>query len=545
MSALETDYIIVGGGLTGCAVASRLKQRNPSLDILILEAGVDPSNNPNTKTFPGGLTLLDSELDWGYDTAPQPNTDNRIHHLHAGRGLGGGSVINFAGWSRGDAADYDQWANKVNDTRWSYKGLLPYFRKSESFYDRDANPEHHGFDGPIKVTSVSASDPKRKYPLREPLKQAFTETGVVYNQNPGSGSLAGICEFHESWSNGQRQPSYQAYGLEGIRVITEALVHKVEFIDKTASSVLLADGRRFTARKGIILSAGAFRTPQLLMLSGIGPVEMLIRLGISTEYDNPHVGKNLTDHFALYQLYKLKKPERGLALGSPVLSDPAFFKGLPADWSINDSVPASILEPALQNDRSSGHTATSDDSLLIPGRPLVETLIAYAPVGIPGIPMDGSYITISVMLLASTSRGEVRVASSSPTDRPIIDSNYFDTEVDKAVLIHGARRTTKALLNTSAMRDYIEAEFPPPGLPALSSKSSDSEFEARIRATGLAHHHPAGTAAMGKVVDTDLQVYGVRNLRVVDASILPVSIGGHPQATLYAVAEQAADIILG
>ncbi|KAL4860843.1 hypothetical protein BDV12DRAFT_208749 [Aspergillus spectabilis] len=544
-SVNDADYIIVGGRLTGCAVASRLKQRNPSLDILILEAGVNPSNNPATKTFPGVFSLLGSDLDWVYRTAPQPNTENRIHQLHSGKALGGGSVINFGGWSRGDAADYDQWANKVQDQRWSYKGLLPYFRKSESFFDANADPEQHGFDGPVKVTSVSASDPHRKYPLREPLKDAFTEIGLQSNFDGCSGRLAGICEFLESWDEGQRQAAYNAYSLDGVRCIMEALVHRVEFEGKTASAVLLADGRRFTARKEIIIAAGALRTPQILMLSGIGPFETLTRLETPTVYDNPLVGKNLTDHFALYQLYKLRNPERGLAIGSPLLSDPVFMKGLPTDWSVNQSVPADILELAVRNDRLKGHAATTDDSILSPGRPLVETLIVYAPVGIPGVPMDGSVIATSVMLLASTSRGEIRIRSASPTDAPVIDSNYFDTEVDQVTLIHGSRCTMQALLDTTAAKGYIGAEIPPPGLPALSSKSTDNEIEARIRATGLAHHHPAGTAAMGTVVDTDLQVYGVKNLRVVDASILPVSIGGHPQATLYAVAEQAAELILG
>ncbi|OJJ02478.1 hypothetical protein ASPVEDRAFT_41970 [Aspergillus versicolor CBS 583.65] len=543
--ASQADYIVVGGGLTGCVVASRLKQRDPSLDIFLLEAGPDASDNPNVKTFPGLFSLLDSDLDWSYATTPQANTANRKHTVHAGRALGGGSTTNFGGWSRGDAKDYDLWADTVKDDRWSFKGLLPYFRRSESFFDRSADAAYHGFDGPVRVTSVSASDPKRRYPLRDPIRDAWLEVGERYNPDAGSGQLSGIVEFLETWDGGERQAAYQAYSLDGVQCITNAAVHKVEFngsAQKKASAVLLADGRRFTARREIILAAGSLRTPQLLMLSGIGPAETLSKHGIPITVDAPNVGKNLTDHFALYQLYKLRNPERGLALGSPALSDPAFMKGLPTDWTVNQQVPREILETAVQKDRER-FGPNSDDSVLIPGRPLVETLPVYAPAGIPDAPMDGSLIVTSVMLLGATSRGSVSISSPDPAEPPLVDSNYYDTEADRAVLIHGARRTAQAMLDTDALKEYIECEVPPPGMPPLSSKSSDSEYDARIRATGMAHHHPAGTAAMGRVVDSSLRVYGVQGLRVVDASVLPVSIGGHPQATLYAVAEQAVDIM--
>ncbi|KAL2844806.1 putative glucose dehydrogenase [Aspergillus pseudoustus] len=548
-SSTEADYIIVGGGLTGCVVSSRLKQANPALDVVILEAGVDPSNHEATKTFAGLFSLLGSDLDWAGQTVPQKNTADRVHPLHAGKALGGGSVTNFQGWSRGDARDYDQWAVMVDDSRWSYEGLLPYFKKSETFFDESADSKQHGFHGPLHVTAVSAGPYGRKYPLRDPIKDAWLEVGEKFNPDGCSGSLGGICEFYETWHKGQRQSANEVYKLHGVQRITEATVSNVEFTEDkvgrepTASGVVLADGRRFTARKEIILAAGTLRTPQVLLLSGIGPAETLKKFDIPTVLNAPAVGRNLTDHFALYQLYKLRNPERGLALGSSKLSDPIFMQGFPCDWAVNQAVPREILESALRKDEQAGHT-TGDEALLAPGRPLVETLAVYAAAGVPNVPVDGSVIMTSVMLLGSTSRGTISISSASPTDPPVVDSNYFDTEVDKMTLIHGARRTMQALLETDALKDYVEAEITPPGIPTLSATSGDEEFEARIRATGLAHHHPTGTAAMGKVVDTDLRVLGVRNLRIVDASVLPISIGGHPQATLYAVAEQAAEIIL-
>ncbi|KAL2216849.1 putative glucose dehydrogenase [Thermoascus aurantiacus ATCC 26904] len=549
MATSEADYIVVGGGLTGCAVAARLKQGNPSLDVLILEAGVDPADNPNTKSFTGCLALLDSDLDWAYQTVPQANIQNRVHTIHAGKTLGGGSVTNLGGWARGDAKDYDQWAKVVGDDRWSYKGLLPFFRKSERFFDSKADPEQHGFDGPICVTSVSASDPQRRYPLRDPVRAAWEELGVKYNPDSCSGSTAGLCEYLENWHDGQRQPAHLAYGLEGVRVITGATVHRVVFSkdadgQQVASSVLLADGRQFTARKEIILSAGAVRTPQILMLSGIGPADTLSKHGIPVVSENPEVGKNLLDHFCLYQVFKLRNPEKGFALGSPLLADPAYFKGLPADWAVNEAVPSHLLEPAVQEDEASlAKTRSTADTraLLDPGRSHVEILVVYTSLGPP---MDGSLITTSTMLLLPTSRGTITLASASPSDPPVIDSNFYSTHADRVSLIYGTRRVLQALLDTAAGKEYIESEVPPPGMPPLTPQSTDEEIDARIRAAGVAHYHPEGSAAMGEVVDPELRVYGVRGLRVADASVLPLAIGGHPQATLYALAEQAAHMIL-
>lgn len=331
-------------------------------------------------------------------------------------------------------------------------------------------------------------------------------------------------------------------------MITDTIVNRIEFEPSDgnalrASAVILADGQYVKARKEIVLSAGSIRTPQILMLSGVGPASELSQHEIPQLIDAPEVGKNLNDHFAFYQVFKLRDHERGLALGHPNLSDPAFMKGFPTDWATNQDIPTEKLEAAMRSDYV--RFGNSEPSLLKPGRPLVETLVIYAPAGVPDAPNDGSLIVTSVMLLGSTSRGSVTIHSKSPTDPPKIYSNYFDTNVDRVSLIHGSRRTMQALLDTTALADYIDSEVPPPGMPALTSQSSDEEFEARIRATGMAHHHSAGTAAMGKVVDANLRVVGVENLRVVDASIFPLSIGGHPQATLYAIAEQAVDIILG
>ncbi|KAI9690119.1 MAG: hypothetical protein M1822_009080 [Bathelium mastoideum] len=164
------DYIVVGGGLTGCVVASRLSESSASVSVILLEAGIDASDNPHVSTPEGAFLLAGTNVDWAYKTVADPNTRDRVHTVPAGKALGGGSICNYGGWSRGDAADYNDWAKAVGDERWSYEKQLPYFRKSENFFDPNADPKQHGFAGPLHITSITA-DAKRKYGLREPLKQ--------------------------------------------------------------------------------------------------------------------------------------------------------------------------------------------------------------------------------------------------------------------------------------------------------------------------------------------------------------------------------------
>lgn len=526
--AIDTaDYIVVGAGLCGSVVAARLKESDPNLEVFLVEAGSDPVGVPNTETPLGGFSLLGTELDYGYKTTPQPHTAGRVHALAAGKALGGGTTINYGGWLRGDRADYDAWGTHVNDDRWSYEGVLPWMRKSEAYFDTSASAVHHGFHGLIHVRPVSA-DPSRTYPLREPIKDAWAELGVDYvKPDESNGSIRGLSEIHENSRQGSRQMAHLCYDLKAVRVITEAPVSRVIFDDSgTAIGVELADGRRFGARKEVVLSTGSYRTPQILMLSGVGPAAVLSEHHIPLVRANDAVGANLYDHYAVYFAFRLKDPSRGLALGAPQLSDPAFFKGMPYDWVINECVPS----------------ATD------PSRTHLELFTAYSPLGFPGIPTDGAHIVACAMLLLPTSRGAVTLASASPSAHPLIDPNYCASAADRAALVHGSRRVLAAMIGTEAMAEYVEVEVPPSGegiprLAPLTLGSSDEEIEARIAGTGAQHHHSGGTASMGKVVDAEGKVMGVKGLRVVDASIIPVPLGGHPQATLYAMAEQIAEMM--
>ncbi|KAI0835260.1 GMC oxidoreductase [Hypoxylon sp. FL0890] len=543
MTESTFDYVIVGGGLSGCALASRLRRSLPDSSILLLEAGPDPGPEHDVVTLLGGFALQGSTLDWQFRTAATPSTAGRTHTLTAGKTLGGGSVLNYGGWSRGDKPDYETWAARLGgDGRWSYAGLLPYFKRSESYYDTEADPEYHGFGGPMKVTPVKAG---RKYPLRDPLERAWAELGIEKNVDPFTGRLAGLSDYYENWEDGKRRPSHVAYSLDGVTVKTSCPVSQIVFDEggqePKAKGVVLENGHTVTANKEVILSAGTLQSPRLLLRSGVGEPSVLSEHRIPLIRSLPSVGQQYFDHFALFQWFKLKDPSRGLALGHPSLSDPVFVAGMPVDWAANEGLPRDILEKALDED---GVVDPEREALLRLGRVFVETLVLYHPLA-PGFPNDGSTVCTSVMLTLPSSRGRVSLPRDVDGKNPHIEPNYFTTALDRACLVYGVRRLLRLLLGTEAMKDYVESEIPPPGQDPLTLESSDGEVENRIRNVGVAHFHAAGSCPMGSVVDGDLRVKGVRGLRVCDASVFPAPVGGHPMASLYGVAEQAADVIAG
>ncbi|KAL8823629.1 MAG: hypothetical protein Q9191_005686 [Dirinaria sp. TL-2023a] len=551
MSNYAADYVVVGGGLTGCTIASRLKQSDPAVSIIVLEAGPHSEKKHDVTTPMGGFALQDTELDWHYSTVPHDGTQNRKHTLAAGKTLGGGSVLNYGGWSRGDAADYDSWSKTTGFDLWDYQSLLPYFQRSERFDPAVYSPpdlSQPGLCGPMKITSVSVSSLKRLYPLKEPLHAAWRELGVSKIAYGCTGSNEGVSEWLENWDNGRRQPAHEAYPLDGIHVLSNSLVSKVFFAERVdatttqrpkATGVLLQDGRRIQADREVLICAGALNSPTILMASGIGPRSIMNERNIPSVQELDGVGANMIDHFALFQLFKLRPLNTGLALGHPDLSDPAFSLGMPIDCVVNEGLPRDLLEKALDED---GIMGTERDTLLEPGRCFLEFLVLYHPLH-PAVPADGTHVSTSVMLTLPTSRGNVSIPNRAENP-PVIHPGYFATALDRLALIHGVRWILQLMLGTKAMQPYVEAEVPPPGLPALHCGSSDAEIESRIRAAGAAHFHTMGTCALGSVLDEEMRVYGVEGLRVCDASAIPAPIGGHPQATLYGIGELAAQMIL-
>ncbi|KAI1395759.1 choline dehydrogenase [Hypoxylon fuscum] len=537
MVDLAADYVVVGGGLTGCVIASRLSRSDKKPKVILVEAGSDPSSNPAAAAFLSGLSLQGSEFDYVYQSEPVANTANRVHTLTSGKALGGGSILNYGGWLRADAANYDEWGEIVGDSRWTYEGFKPWLRKSEHFHDSGADADQHGFDGPMHVISTSASESgERKYLLREPVRKSWAELGISPNLQKKNGTVTGLTEMYENSRDGMRQPSHKVYPLDNVHVFTNTMVHRVIYSGKTATGVELADGRKITTRKEVIICAGAYRTPQLLMLSGIGPSAALTEQGIPVVHESPQVGQNLHDHFVIYLAFRLRDPSLGYALGSASWQNPALFKSLPWDWVVTEPLPRDIARK---------HDSETEKQK----RGLWEVIALYVPPGIPGIPVDGTHIATSTMVLCPTSRGNVSIRSSTPNDPPRVQPNYFSAPLVRDILIHATRQTLKAMLTTGPMKTIVESETPPSGeglggLTALTADASDEEIEERIRRTGTQHHHSGGTAAMGKVVDAEGKVLGVKGLRVADASIVPIPLSGHPQATLYAMAEQIANMTI-
>ena len=544
----QFDLIIVGGGTAGCVLASRLHQGDPSKSILLIERGPDERMHPQiTNPLAAPLIPLTTNLASKYDTVPQAGLAKRSILNLAGNILSGSSAINYGMWSRGDKTDYEQWAKSSGDDRWTYERMMPYFNRSEHHHDPDADPSLHGFDGPIHTISG------RQYPLRDTVYDAFHAVGYQDNPDANSGTPLGLAKYTENWHKATRQPAGTAYPLTGIEVMTDTTVRKIVLRDDSTTGTLLAtgielvSGRQIYARREVIICCGAHKTPQLLMLSGVGPEADLAKHGIDQLVDSHFVGQNLFDHLALGIAWKLKSSvqKRGAALGHPEwMSNPSNAEGMPMEWIAHASVPPSALLPALQAD---GATLTAPKQLLLKERVHSMILIAYGPMALgpnQSIPMDGSHISTISLLYQPTSRGTLTLSSANPQDHPVIDPAYYHTQADK-VILRSAVRNTLRVVETPAMQEIIECESPPEGYPPLTSASTDEEIDSRIAGFGTTIHHPAGTCAMGKVVDGQLKVKGVNRLRIVDASVFPAPVSGALQASVYATAELASDLILG
>ncbi|KAI1207014.1 GMC oxidoreductase [Annulohypoxylon truncatum] len=536
------DYIVVGGGLAGCVTASRLSQYKPSARILVIEAGPDVSNDKEILQFQS-LNFIGGKFDWAYKSVPQKHYDGRQIDIPAGRALGGGSVINGCGWFRGSRADFDSWAEIVNDSRWSYEGQLPYFKKTERWYSTE-NSNYHGQDGAMYIEAPTSTG--RIYPLAEITRDSWRDLGlqVLPGCDMNAGDNIGLGDINENRHKGARQIAPLAYPLGGVTVMNEALVESI-LIDKSsetkATGVRLADGTELRSKQ-VILSTGAYRTPQVLMLSGIGPKETLEQHGIETKVDIPEVGKNFNDHIMMQLNWRLKDPSKGFALGSsnPLFSKPEFGTGTPINYVVNHEVPKDSLVAAITKDE--GKAPGPDHYLLKRPWGMMETLVVYC--AMPPFPIDGTHISNTLMAAKPTSRGTVTIASKNPADTPVLDPNYFATEVDKYVWRHSLRKAASLMTGDTPLgREVIAGETPPSGFEPLSVDSSDEYLDSRVKAAGMSTFHGSSSCSMGTVVDTDLRVKGVQNLRIVDASVFPISIGAHIQAAVYALAEQAAVII--
>jgi choline dehydrogenase-like flavoprotein len=515
------DFLIAGGGTAGCVLASRLSQAGHS--VALFEAG--PQEYSEQVMSPlAAPALHGSPLEYNYVTTTQTNLANRKISNFGGRLLSGSSAVNYGNWTRCHSADYDAWAELVGDKRWSYAHLLKYFRKVEHHHDPAADPEVHGFNGPMHTQSGI-----RYYPLRDPLKAALSESGLEHNADANGGSPFGFSLMSENWRDGKRQPAGLAYDLSKVTVFTDIFVKRITLkaSTKTASGLELLDGRMFHASKEVLVCCGSIRTPQLLMLSGVGPAEHLAAFSIPLIEDLP-VGHNLHDHISATLYWKLKHPEQDFAVGSPTFMKPGFEKGNPIEWIITSSI--TDTSKAAAKDKMS-----PKDPLIRERRGHLEVFVAYAPVAASeffNYSLFGTHISTPVLGLLPTSRGTITLASTDPSADPVINPNYLDSEMDREALRTGIRLALRTMLNTPSGKTIIENETPPPGQPELTSSSSDEEIDQRVQMVGRSFFQNAGTAAMGTVVDTELRVKNILSLRVVDASIIPLPLAGHYQCKL-------------
>ncbi|KAH8811291.1 glucose dehydrogenase [Xylogone sp. PMI_703] len=553
------DYVIVGGGTAGCVLASRISAARPDASILLLEKGVkdDPRVLPALGFAPG----FTSTIETNYRTVPQTNFAGITVSQTSGKLLGGSSAINYEVWTRGAAVDFKEWAEIAGSDRWSWDKLLPYFKATESFFPSKIQQEHvsqariesiHGKDGPIKVSHSSNSGQPRKYPLRDDIESFHKALGAENILDINSGNIIGYSECASSNYDGQRQFAALGYTFgPNVTLWSETQAEKLEIAESKVTGVIVrkqaSDEKspgtsriRVTANIEVILSAGALSSPKLLMLSGIGPADELAAHNIPLVHDLP-VGKNLSDHPCVTSKWTITKPDASIGVGPMVTEECNWLAGPPMDWISFHQADDSILEKAFKELDNKFRTY-----FLSKEKAHWESFVMYGPFDtserqIKIDPPEGkSVISVFNVLVSPLSRGTLKLRSSNPDDPPLIDPAFLKSPIDKEILHNAIRSTTiavQSLKNLGAVEYTVDEGF--------QSDLSEAAINARIKQGGSSVFHFSGTCAMGSVVDSECRVKGVDNLRVVDASVFPTPLGAHYQASTYALAEQAAQLILG
>jgi choline dehydrogenase len=530
--AEEFDFIVAGAGSAGCCVAARLSE-NGRYRVLLLEAGPEDSNPWIHMPMGYAKLFAHPQLNWMYESEPEPELNNRTLYQPRGKVLGGTSSINGMVYMRGNPADYDEWRQR-GCTGWDWDSVLPYFKKAEN-QERGANA-FHGVGGPLNVC-----DHPVRWELAEHWIKAAIEAGLPPNDDFNAGVQDGAGHFQNTMNKARRWSTAAAYlrparRRANLTIATEALATRILFEDRRAVGIAYTQGgtaKQARARGEVIVCGGVYNSPQLLQLSGLGRGDLLRRYGIEVVREIADVGAQLQDHFYVRLAYRCTRPITLNDVGNSVWRRAA--AGLQY-WLFHSG-------PLASNGICAGGFARSDPRLARPDLQLNFSTWSFAGRDSKGVrphPFPG--FSVSAVHLRPEARGTVEIRSADPAAPPAIRFNFLKSKSDLDALTAGMR-LARRITEQPALRPYVAEEI----LPGRHV-NSDAEFEAAIREHALSNLHPVGTCRMGAddgaVVDPRLRVNGIGGLRVVDASVMPAVPAGNTNAPTIMIAEKAADMIL-